>query len=106
MRKNLFLILIIFVAGNVTAKVASDVCKETYDIAEKVMIYRQAGVPMPIQMKFVDELKGLNSETKQTVRDIVQEAYEEPKYSTQDYQDKSVKEFSNSWYLKCYKATK
>lgn len=106
MRKNLFLILIIFVAGNVTAKVASDVCKETYDIAEKVMIYRQAGVPMPIQMKFADELKGLNSETKQTVRDIVQEAYEEPKYSTQDYQDKSVKEFSNSWYLKCYKATK
>lgn len=106
MRKNLFLILIIFVAGNVTAKVASDVCKETYDIAEKVMIYRQAGVPMPMQMKFADELKGLNPETKQTVRDIVQEAYEEPKYSTQAYQDKSVKEFSNSWYLKCYQATK
>ncbi len=106
MKILLTILLSIFVVGSVTAKVASDVCKETYDIAEKVMIYRQAGVPIPVQMKFADELKGLDSETKQTVRDMVQEAYEEPKYSTQDYQDKSVKEFSNSWYLKCYKATK
>lgn len=88
MRKNLFLILIIFVAGNVTAKVASDVheknCRDLMKYAEMAMDAKQKGISLSKMLEINDKTisKKDNLEMHDVFQSILIDAYGEPTYSS------------------------
>lgn len=71
-------------------------CTNLAETAKQVMIARQNGSPIQGLMQIA--IKN-NSNITMT---IIKEAYQLPRYSTKEYQQKSISDFSNQWYLECY----
>lgn len=74
-----------------------EACSILAGTAKAVMQGRQQGVPIQGLMQIA--IKNDSSITKL----MIQEAYELPRYSTKEYQQKAISDFSNQWYLDCYK---
>lgn len=75
-------------------------CRFAMDLSEVVMKGRQLGVPItePVD-NFVGALE--DKAEKDMVMKLILDAYDEPKYSTVEYQQEAVDEFANRYYLAC-----
>lgn len=74
-------------------------CSTIAGTAKSVMQGRQQGTPIQGLMQIA-----IKNDSSITML-IIEEAYELPRYSTKEYQQKSVSDFSNKWYLDCYKVS-
>lgn len=91
----------------IAAEVASDkqenkdFCTYIYDAANQIMSARQSGVPMPKLMQIIRKSGGQKID-----EDMVTEAYEVSRFSTEEYAKRAISDFSDAWYLLCIKANK
>ena len=76
----------------VTAK--EDVCASLAELAGDVMELRQGGVPLSEMMKI--------AEGDELLRFLLLEAYNVPRFSTKEYKDLAIKDFSDMLALVCY----
>jgi hypothetical protein len=71
--------------------------------AKLTMLKRQNGSPMSEVMadaSDADKTFGLSG----TMREMVIDAYERPRFSTKEHRERAVTDFANEWMLSCYKA--
>lgn len=78
-------------------------CQSIYDAAEQVMKGRQSGVAMPKMMGVVNNFDGVSESFKEAYKSIIIAAYEQPQYSTEKMQQRTVTKFANDFSLQCYK---
>jgi hypothetical protein len=94
------LIAICFAAAGAHA-VAEDswrtLCEEVADLASTTMASRQSGAPMANVMSMSED---------PSFEDIVISAYERPRYTTQEHQQRAIQNFRDEWYLDCVKAAR
>ena len=76
-----------------------EMCGTYHDMAEAVMTSRQNEVPLAKVMAFFSDAP---EEARDIIDGIVMAAYEEPGYSTPEYQQKAAAEFANRVALECY----
>lgn len=72
-------------------------CSILAGTAKQVMIARQNNAPIQGLMQIA-----IKNDSNITMT-IIKEAYELPRYSTKEYQQKAISDFSNQWYLECFK---
>lgn len=82
--------------GAVSEKVL-EACKSIETFAETVMESRQGGMAMSSAMNITDN---------PLLASIVVEAYERPRFNSEDIQRKTIEEFKNKHYLACIKASR
>lgn len=73
-----------------------DVCNQISELAERYMTLRQDGVSMS---KLYKTAKG-----NKLVEKMIVDAYEVPKFSTDEYREIQVSKFKNRWFLNCVKS--
>lgn len=73
-----------------------ELCREISNLAESIMSNRQSGASM-VQMMDIADGNGL-------AQSLVAAAYEEPRYSTPQYQQEAISDFRDQAYLECYRA--
>lgn len=78
-----------------------DHCYYLAEFAEVIMEYRQKGVPMTIQMKTVPQ-EGYKG---RVLRAMVEDAYNQPFWSTPENKQRAVTEFTDDVFRLCIKAT-
>jgi hypothetical protein len=71
-----------------------NVCESMGELAYMVMELRQEGVPMSQTMQISDS---------DLVKAIIVEAYDYPRFSTQEYKEKAADDFRNEVEVECYK---
>jgi hypothetical protein len=76
-------------------KTAKEICNDVSSFAKSIMSARQHGVSMSKAM----ELSGNNKLAESFVID----AYSKSSFSTEEYQDKTIREFADEAYLSCIK---
>ena len=76
---------------------ANEFCESVGKFAEITMRGRQSGVPMSQVMKYATE------RDNEMLQAMIMEAYNQPRYSSKEYQDRAVADFRNVWELACYK---
>lgn len=79
----------------------SKTCELYSQLAETIMTSRQAGVPMANQMKIA---KGENG--SDVMVQLIINAYDKPRYNTEDMQQKSIENYRDDIYLACVKELK
>ena len=77
-----------------------EMCGTYHDMAEAVMVSRQNEVPMVKVMAFFSDAP---EGARDIFNNIIMAAYEEPGYSTPEYQQKAAAEFANQVTLECYR---
>ena len=75
-------------------------CQEVGTLAAKVMEARQVNVSMSNMMKIAQD------NNNSLMKTMVIEAYEKPRFSTEEYQNNAIQDFRSFWELACYKADK
>lgn len=100
MLKVIMLSLVLLVANNaIAASTSSSIkmqhCNSIRDIAAQLMDLRQ---------KDVELSKVLNVEGPEVFARLALAAWDEPVFSSEDYKEKAVKEFSHKFSKDCYKA--
>ena len=78
-----------------------DLCTSIARTAEQIMIGRQSGVLMEVQMKALDSAE--MPEIKNVFSQIIITAYGIPKYESESVKASTVTEFRNKVYLQCIK---
>lgn len=73
-----------------------ELCREISTLAESIMSNRQSGTSI-VQMMDIADGNGL-------AQSLVAAAYEEPRYSTPQYQAEAISDFRDQAYLECYRA--
>ncbi|MDH0032004.1 MULTISPECIES: hypothetical protein [unclassified Acinetobacter] len=79
------------------------ICKSVSGTAKSIMSSRQKGASMSDMMSNIMSVD-IAPELKEIIKPFVVAAYEEPRYSTSDYQLKAEIDFENKAYLTCIKA--
>jgi hypothetical protein len=109
--KILIVAMAILAALSTTASAELTECKMTSRFAGQVMSGRQSGVQMATVMDIAKEeaeagnnSQMLQSQELQAVQLIIVDAYESPRFSTENYKARAISEFKNKWYLRCFKA--
>lgn len=77
----------------------SKVCEVVDDLAKSIMTSRQAGTPMVENMRIADNNE--DEQARALIKAIVSDAYAEPRYNTEENQDKAVTDFRNKMYHGC-----
>lgn len=72
-----------------------DMCREMGEIAEMIMQIRQTGAPM-------SELIGI-AEGNDLLMGMILDAYNQPIYTTEEYQQRAVRNFRNDMEAFCYR---
>lgn len=80
-----------------------DNCKSVGTFARKIMEGRQQNMPMSFYMDVIESGNG-NKASKAYARKVIILAYEQPGFSVEENQRKSVESFGNEAELACYKA--
>lgn len=96
--KKLIIFLIFISTVPVYAVTWSEVCTNWSELAETIMIKRQAGISMSDVMNVAIK----NNDTM--LESIIIEAYDDPRYITKDMQERIIEDFKNKIYLRCAKA--
>lgn len=73
-------------------------CPQLSQLAGMFMKGRQEGVTMARAM----EIAGNNK----VMQLMVEQAYSQSRYSTEEFKQRKIQEFSNEWFMTCYKARK
>ena len=84
---------------------ANPLCKSNAEVAETIMKARQAGVTLIRSEELINKNFG-GTESANLFVLIARMAYEEPRYSSEYYQQRAVKDFMDKIYLNCLKAVK
>jgi hypothetical protein len=80
------------------------VCRSVMELSRQMMKNRQVGVPVTDMMDVFVNDPSTDAKHKNLMMEIVMRAYDAPRYSTAEYQDKAADEFANSYYLDCMKS--
>ena len=72
-----------------------EMCTTLSSIAERIMYLRQEGTDM---------MELVRVTTVPIAMKMVEQAYEQPQYSTDEYKQRAVQRFKNEWALACFKA--
>jgi len=93
-----------FIASLVFASTAAaqqvEVCSLLGDLAEKIMVIRQGGMPPGLVLSTL--VKDDNSETvNQIIVSLVKTAYAQPRYTTEIFQTRSVADFRSDAETTC-----
>ena len=73
-------------------------CKGVSEVAELTQMYNQKQLSMSNLYKAG---KGFPKEMQKLFHYMIQEAYEQPRYSSEKYQQKTIREYGNRWYKAC-----
>ena len=73
-------------------------CQKIGQLSSKIMESRQRGAPMSDLMQIAGD--------SELMQQIVIDAYETPRFSSDKYQENAIKDFRSEWELACYKAMK
>lgn len=94
MKKTLFSLAL---GMSLSLPVAAEVpfCDSLEDAARTTMEARQVGVPMKTLWTEAAELDS------ELVKEMVKDAYGRPAYESAEYQQESIEEFANMWFLAC-----
>jgi hypothetical protein len=76
-------------------------CTVIGGLARKIMEARQNGVDMSAVMSGFDKVDG-DPDFKILAKDVVIQAYATPLFNGEEYQQRTISEFSNEMQLKCY----
>jgi soluble P-type ATPase len=101
--KILIVAMAILAALSTTASAELTECKSHSYLAGEVMNSRQSGQQMAAVIDIV-KAEADNSRLVQLAQLIVVDAYESPRFSTENYKARAISEFKNKWYLRCFKA--
>lgn len=71
-------------------------CANIGVLAGLVMTLRQKGAPLSDALENAKDIKVL--------REIVFDAYESPRYSTEQHQERSIADFRDTWQLRCLRS--
>ena len=85
---------------------ADEDCSQLHDITFKIMKMRQWNISIVDQMNTIEEMRKVNPKNTamhKLLQEIVISAYEEPRFNTEEYQEKAAKDFANNWTASCYK---
>ncbi len=83
--------------------IADEMCTSIEFLAKSAMEFRQKGVAMSTVINgFVEE----GQPEAELYKTIIIEAYDSPRFSTEEYQKSEIIEFSNKWYSACLKSTR
>lgn len=105
-RGVIFVALLGLGAQPVTAAPKRDIhvlCPTFGNLAEKIMEARQSGVSMSKLMATTDNVDEDGELMASIVRTLIQAAYEEPRYSTEEFIARSVEDFRTKVEVECYK---
>ena len=80
---------------------AQVICEAVDRLAKSIMEARQSGAALSDMLKVLDGPN--NKTTGPFVRAVVMEAFEQPRYSTESMQQKTITEFANQQMLMCVK---
>jgi len=72
-----------------------EMCTTLSAIAERIMYLRQEGTDM---------MELVRVTTVPIAMKMIEQAYEQPQYSTDEYKQRAVQRFKNEWALACIKA--
>ncbi len=98
--KKMVLIVSLLVTSTF-AQGSDDLCSTISEFAGAIMKARQAGVPASRLVRIAEE----NDEGSDSLTvEMIERAFEAPRYSTQEFQQQETEEFSSMYYLECYKA--
>lgn len=95
---KLILILAITLTTSVHAK---DNCIVLSEISANIMSNRQHGTDITRLVKLFQKPQYATMRPYATAKAI--QAYEEPRYSTTEYQDQAIADFKNEAYLECFR---
>lgn len=108
MKKILGLCLVFLIySANATANVKDDqeeMCLEAMAMAQAAMSVRQDGLPLHEALQNINQLyrdDGISKREYDLVKMILRDAYSKPKFSTKEYQNEAVNEYSSKYYLAC-----
>jgi len=78
----------------------SQLCSKLSEMAESVAEARYNGVAM---RNIIDRMKVDNESYESIIISVIDEAYSLPNYSTDEYQQRAIREFGNEVYRTCIK---
>ncbi len=87
-------------AGNAFAEDDMGLCEFTAVISERIMQSRQSNMDMMAVSKKMGEI-GLPESVNDLVQLLIREAWRQPRYSSESYQENAVMDFKNKYYLGC-----
>jgi len=105
--KKLLLIAFLLTASLAThsADTSDKYCRDVNQLAENVMFLRQKGVSVVRQMEIIESTKP-SRDFKRFMEMMVEEAYKEPKFGSEEYKAEAMTEFANDWYIQCKQANR
>ena len=83
-----------------TASLAQDGCAQLGEIADSIMHSRQSGDALS---EMIDLAKSFGGDLGKVLTQITIDAYEEPKWRTEENKQNAISEFRNKVELQCYK---
>lgn len=95
---KLILILAITLTTSVQAK---DNCISLAEISANIMSNRQHGTDITKLINLINKPRFATQKPYAQIKII--DAYNEPRYSTTEYQDQAIADFKNEAYLECYR---
>jgi hypothetical protein len=101
--KKVLLAVLVSVSFGVSAADKPDpheICSNGEELARTIMKSRQIGVSLSSIMAIAKE------QGAESVKHIALMAYDKPRYSTEEMQQRSIEDFANEVYLSCLKGSK
>ena len=109
MRSIISVLALVLCLGVATSALAEDtwkdICEALSETAGSIMTARQSGVPLAQMMNMLTEKKpaGATEKDKRFIEGIVFQAYEQPRFDTEDDKEKAINDFQDTIYLRCAK---
>lgn len=94
--KHIITAAIIALTSPAWAEEPKDTCLSLGELAQTMMEHRQAGTSISTLMPHLNGNKAATS--------MLVSAYEEPRYSSDEYQTRAIQDFRNDWETACYMA--
>lgn len=94
------LILTLAIALMSTTSFAGDLekCENVSELARKIMEARQLNMPMS---KLLRVFKNEDGSINQGIKFMIIDAYDTPRFSTEEYRRGVIRDFSNEWFKGC-----
>lgn len=94
---RIILALAAFAAFSVQPALASADCDAWANLAKEIMTSRQAGVPITDVVALFKRMDGYTADKQR----LIFQAYEAPRFQTEEHKQREITEFQNSAYLAC-----
>jgi len=88
------IIATIILASNVQAQTNIDMCSKIGDLVESIMVKRQSGAPLTTMLK---------ANKSKSMQKVIVDAYDTPRFASQEMITKTAGTFRNKYELACIK---